>query len=153
MNYYLIANNINITNDIFDKIPKITDEDIIVTFNHCWPINNLSIDNYKNIYHFSRRSFNRSIPYSGLKIINEIKDKFRKIFLYPHPESVGGKHKNSVLDYIKSNTVLDTSEICHMPGFGKHNLTKEARKFLSARILWLRVLAARHQSAPSLAGP
>ncbi len=133
MNYYLIANNINITNDIFDKIPKITDEDIIVTFNHCWPINNLSIDNYKNKYHFSRRSFNRSIPYSGLQIISEIKDRFNKIFLYPHPEAISGKHKKPTVDYINSKTNLLISEISHMPGFGKHYLTKETRKFLSSR--------------------
>jgi len=132
MNYYLIANNPDIKLNTFNKIPHIAATDIVVTFNHCLPMNSLDINEY-SLYHFSRRSFNRKIPYSGLHIIDKIKDKFEKIFLYPHPDSIRQQQKKTVHDYIKNHTSFSLDEISHMPGFGQNKLTVETRKFLSQR--------------------
>jgi hypothetical protein len=135
MKYILFANNTDLKDNIVDYI-SINNDDIFVTFNHAWPINNLKIFNdFSNkIYHFSRRSFNKKIPYSGLQIIDKIKYKFDKIFLYPHPETIGSKQdKQKILNYINTKTSFSISDFCHMPGFNKNKITKEARLFLSER--------------------
>jgi hypothetical protein len=135
MKYILFANNTDLTDAVLDDI-RIDDNDIFVTFNHAWPVNNLkNFNNYPNkIYHFSRRSFNRKILYSGILIIDKIKEKFHKIFLYPHPDSLGSKQKKQeIKDFIKNNTTFDTKNFSHMINFGQSKNTKEARHFLSQR--------------------
>jgi hypothetical protein len=137
MKYLIFANNTNLiksdgNNSILNSLNK---EDIIVTLNHCLPLQTILYNiEHKNIYHFSRRSFNKKIPYSGLQIIDKIKHKFNKIFLYPHPEAIGSKqNKKKALNYINTETSFSISDFCHMPGFNKNQITKEARFFLSER--------------------
>jgi hypothetical protein len=133
MNYFLIANNNVLLKEPFYKIE---DNDIIVTFNHGRPLfeTNLLQKENKTIYHFCRRSFNKKIPYSGINQINSIKDKINKIFLYPHPESIGNKkQKEKIYNYITNNTNINISEISHMQNFGKNENTKRARQFLRER--------------------
>lgn len=137
MKYLLFANN----NDLIHFKHKyillnfLNPEDIIVTFNHCVPMDCIikTID-HKNIYHFSRRSFNMTPPYSGLHYIDDNKHLFKKIFLWPHPDSLGDDpDKQPIREYIKEKTSLQPNEIHHMPGFGNHILTKHAKDFLSTR--------------------
>ena len=135
MKYLLFANNKDLINFKYSYIllSFLNPEDIIVTFNHCLPLNTiLNKINHQNIYHFSRQSFNRQIPYSGLDIVDNNKNKFTKIFLWPHPESIGNKENTKkVREYLKSHISLQVSDICHMPGFGRHQLTEETKKFLA----------------------
>jgi hypothetical protein len=133
MNYFLIANNHLLSKNFYSNTQ---DGDIIVTFNHGWPLfeTNLLQQENKIIYHFCRRSFNRKIPYSGINKISNIKEKINKIFLYPHPESIGNKkQKEKVYNYITNNTNINISEISHMQNFGKNENTKRARQFLRER--------------------
>jgi len=125
-NYIIVANNKNIKNNFITNLSN----PIIITLNHAAILCENKIDN-NIIYHFSRRSFNKKIPYSGLKNIEQIKSKLEKLFLYPHPESIGNKkQKQKVINYINHNTSINISNISHMSGFGKHQYTKEARYFL-----------------------
>lgn len=137
MKYLIFANNkdLTISNQYKTILQFIDEEDIIITLNHCLPLNTIFADlKHENLYHFSRRSFNLKIPYSGLNIINANKDKFKKIFLYPHPESIGDSElKIKVMDYINNNTSFKITDIDHMPGFGKHSLTQQTHEFLEQR--------------------
>jgi hypothetical protein len=133
MNYFLIANNNLLSKNFYSNIEH---EDIIVTFNHGWPLfeTNLLQKENKTIYHFCRRSFNKEIPYSGINKINNIKEKIKKIFLYPHPESIENKEqKEKVYNYITNNTNINISEICSMQNFSKNENTKSVRRFLKER--------------------
>lgn len=135
MKYLIFANNNDLNNFTQqDLLLSFVDHnDIIITLNHCLPLNTiLNHINHNNIYHFSRQSFNRKIPYSGLHIVDTNKQKFNKIFLYPHPESIRDKEqKNTVITYINSKTSFKLSDFSHMPGYGKHSITQETRQFLS----------------------
>lgn len=132
MKYFLIANNSSIPTNFTSKIQK---EDIVVTFNHGWPLFETDLlDENRTIYHFCRRSFNKKIPYSGINKIDNIKDKIDKLFLYPHPDSIGNKkQKEKIYDYLTNNTNTKISETHHMHNFGKNTNTKETRKFLKQR--------------------
>jgi hypothetical protein len=144
MKYLLFANNNELNESACNNI-DLDLNDILVTFNHAWPINHLNI--FKNntdnkIYHFSRRSFNRKIPYSGLHIIDDLQNKFEKIFLYPHPNAIGSSlKKKEVLNYLKDKTNLSTQDIQHMPNFGSSANVKEARQFLSQHFNKIRNLS------------
>lgn len=129
MKYFIFANNKKLNNDL--DIP-ISPDDIIVTMNHGLLLENI-LQKYTNIniYHFSRRSFNKTIPYSGLHIIDQNKHKFQKIFLYPHPLSIGDKkQKKEILQYIQNNTSFQPTDFCHMSGFGSNHNTIRTRRFL-----------------------
>lgn len=132
MKYLIFANNNKFCyHNILLNFLNITDT--IITLNHCLPLDAiLSSFNHYNIYHFSRRSFNKTIPYSGLHIIDKNKSKFKKIFLYPHPESIHNKsQKQKTFNYIINKTSFNISDFSHMSDFGKNPITKEARQFLS----------------------
>jgi len=132
MKYILVANNKAIDKTFYKSIENTND--IILTFNHGWPLFNTQLLLQNNqIYHFCRRSFNRKIPYSGLVYINKIKHRLQKIFLYPHPESIGNKEqKNKVFKYIKEHTSLKIKEIQHMHNFGKNPNTQKTKQFLKS---------------------
>jgi hypothetical protein len=135
MKYLLFANNLEITDDALNNI-TLNDNDILVTFNHAYSIEKLNIfkSNKNKIYHFSRRSFNRKILYSGILTIDLIKNRFNKIFLYPHPESIGSKQqKEKVLAFIKNNTTFNVGNFSHMRNFSSSHNVRETKKFLSQR--------------------
>jgi hypothetical protein len=133
MNYIIFANNNTIKN--YDILNLINNDTILVTLNHGLPLEQILSYNLKiKIYHFLRRSFDKKIPYSGLNIANNYKDKLDKLFLYPHPSSVSDPNiKHKIFSYIKNHTSLDIKNINHMIGFNDHKYTKEARSFLSKR--------------------
>jgi hypothetical protein len=137
MKYFIFANNNDLNNFTQQDLllSFVDQDDIIITMNHCLPLNILLNNFYhNNIYHFCRQSFNRKIPYSGLHIIDTNKQKFSKIFMYPHPESIKDQNqKNTVITYIKDKTSFNISDFYHMPGYGKHPITKQTRQFLSER--------------------
>jgi len=131
MKYFLFANNKSIhDNNYYDIILNFyNSDDIIVTFNHCLPLKHILQDPVKrNIIHFSRNSFTRPIPYSGLHILDIHKDVFQKIFLWPHPDSIpNAELKVKVLEYLKTQTNFKTSDISHMPGYSTHQSTRDLR--------------------------
>lgn len=136
--YLLLANNQKLLNFSYWELLNVllNPQDIIVTFNHCLPKNYLFplLHQDQKIYHFSRQSFNREVPYSGLHIIDEIQDRFDKLYLWPHPETIGNKENSEKANnYIKEHTSLDTSKVSHMAGNHGHKLSKEARQFLRER--------------------
>lgn len=136
--YILFANN-NIFKHFryWDLIQTlINPQDIIVTFNHCLPKNYLFplLHKDQKIYHFSRQSFNREVPYSGLHIIDQIQDRFDKLYLWPHPDTLKNRENGKkTLEYLKEKTSLDISKISHMTGNHNHQLNKQARQFLRER--------------------
>jgi len=136
--YLLFANNNKLLNFKYSNLLSLllNPQDIIVTFNHCLPKNILfpHLSKDQKIYHFSRQSFNRAIPYSGLHIIDEIKDRFDKLFLWPHPSTIGNKENSEKANkYIKEKTSLDINKISHMTGNYGHQINKDARQFLKER--------------------
>jgi hypothetical protein len=143
MKYFIFANNEDLK--LYDPINLfnfIYPEDIIITLNHGLPHNTIfknTSDMYldrlsrQKMYHFCRRSFNKKIPYSGIKVIDAIKSKFEKIFLYPHPKSIGDiSTKTKINNFISEETSLNIEEISHMSGFASGYHSKRARKFLSS---------------------
>lgn len=129
MKYFIFANNKDLSDTL--DIP-ISADDIAVTMNHCLPLENI-LQKYTNIntYHFSRRSFNKTIPYSGLHIIDQNRHKFQKIFLYPHPLSIGNKkQKKEILQYIQQNTSFKANDFYHMHGFASNENTIKTRQLL-----------------------
>lgn len=136
--YILFANNAKLlTFNGWSLIAALVNpQDIIVTFNHCLPKNLLFplLNKDQKIYHFSRQSFNREVPYSGLHTIDKIQDRFDKLFLWPHPNVLNKKeHDQTTLKYLKEKTSLDISKISHMTGNHNHQLSRETRQFLRER--------------------
>ena len=136
--YLLFANNNKLLNFQYSNLLSLllNPQDIIVTFNHCLPKNILfpHLSKDQKIYHFSRQSFNRAIPYSGVHIIDEIQDRFDKLYLWPHPENIGNQENSEKANkYLKEKTTLDLSKIQHMTGNHNHQLTQQARQFLKKR--------------------
>lgn len=135
--YILFANNNKLLNFRYSNLLSLllNPQDIIVTFNHCLPKNIIFPHLSKNqkIYHFSRQSFNREVPYSGLHIIDEIQDKFDRLFLWPHPSTIDKDKKEKINQYIKEKTNINIEKLEHMPGNHNHPLSKQARQFLKER--------------------
>jgi len=137
MKYVIFANNKKLKEykqiDVIGKF--IHEEDIIVTCNHCLPMDYLlDKTECKRIYHFSRCAFNTKIPYSGLPIINANKKIFTRIYCWPHPDVISNKeNKKKAMDYIKSETSFVTSDFSHMRGFGTHQTTIDAKEFMKKR--------------------
>lgn len=132
MKYFLIANNSLLSKNFYSKIHE---KDIVVAFNHGWPLFETDLlEQNKIIYHFCRRSFNKKILYSGINKIDSIKDKINKLFLYPHPDSIGNNsQKEKVYSYITNNTNIKIAETHHMYNFGKSINTIKTREFLTQR--------------------
>jgi hypothetical protein len=144
MKYFIFANNKDLEKyNPTNLLNFIYPEDIIITLNHGLPHStifknapNIQIDrlNKQSMYHFSRRSFNRKVPYSGIKVIDPLKSKFKKIFLYPHPESIGDINTRAkITNFISEETSFSIEEISHMSGFSSGHHSKRARKFLSSK--------------------
>ena len=137
--YILFANNNKLLNFKYSNLLSLllNPQDIIITFNHCLPKNIIfpHLPKYQKIYHFSRQSFNREVPYSGLHIIDEIQDRFDKLFLWPHPTTITEKEekKEKINNYLKEKTTLDLNKIQHMNGNHSHTLTQQGRQFLRER--------------------
>lgn len=132
MNYFLTANNGSLSKDFCYRVEN---NNIVITFNHGWPLFETDLlEQNKIIYHFCRRSFNKKILYSGINKIDNIKDKINKLFLYPHPDSIGNKdQKEKIYNYIINNTNIKIAEIYHMHDFGKSINTIQTREFLRQR--------------------
>lgn len=137
MKYVIFANNTKIKEyKQLDVIAKfIHKEDIIVTCNHCLPMDYLfAKTECKTIYHISRCAFNTKIPYSGLPIINANKKIFDRIYCWPHPDVISDRdNKAKALNYIQEHTSFVTSDFSHMKGFAAHQITKDVKNFLSKR--------------------
>lgn len=137
MKYVIFANNTKLKEyrqiDVIAKF--IHKEDIIVTCNHCLPMNYLlEHTECKTIWHFSRCAFNTKIPYSGINLIDANKKVFERIYCWPHPDVIADKeNKEKVLKYLEEQTSFVTSDFSHMKGFAAHQITKDAKKFLGSR--------------------
>lgn len=133
MRYLLFANNNAINHYSSPDFLSLQNDDILITMNHCAPIDFiLKLELQNAVYHFCRRSFNKKIPYSGLHVADKFQKRFSKIYLWPHPESIKNENeKNIAISYISQHTTLSINNIEHMSGNGSSDKTKNIKTFLS----------------------
>jgi len=137
MKYVIFANNAKLKEykqlDVIGKF--IYKEDVIVTCNHCLPMNYVfDKTECTTIWHISRCAFNTNIPYSGINIIDAHKKIFSRIYCWPHPDVISDQgNKKKTMDYLSQKTSFVTSDFSHMKGFSSHQTVKDVKAFLGAR--------------------
>lgn len=129
MNVYLIGNNSNLKNEKIDSL-KLNSNDIVVLFNHQYPLKWDKIKKHKNKLVFLRYTTWSGKKYSGYEIA--IKNEYNKIIFLGNKEFYENfKSNNTEYFYIiPTNYTIDKSPTS---GFMAFNYIKN--KYPSANII------------------
>jgi hypothetical protein len=117
MRYILVANNLNID----EEINKLEEEegDNLVLFNFLQPFNKYQkLQLFKNITVFSRKRSSRTTPlssvYAGLEEIKKNENKFKRIIFHKSPDSYAGNLKNACFESLKYFGFLDSPKTSYI---------------------------------------
>jgi hypothetical protein len=104
MKFFLIANNVNLTNEIIDNL-DIKYDDYIILFNHQFPMKYTRISNHKNKIIFIRTKINNSEEFNGIEQLKQNYKEFEKIYI------VCGIYKNYSSSIISIKNKLNDDNV------------------------------------------
>jgi hypothetical protein len=81
MKYFLIANNVNLTNKIINSL-DIKHDDYIILFNHQFPMKYSRISNHKNKILFIRNNRKNTEDFNGIEQLKQNYKEFEKIYAF-----------------------------------------------------------------------
>jgi len=87
MKYYIIANNIELTQESIDKL-ELDGENLLVLFNYLWPLRFQEVLDYDNKICISRKTAERKHgkeAYANIKQLKQDQELFKKIYFHTHP--------------------------------------------------------------------
>lgn len=123
MNYYLIANNRNISQQTLKNITQ-EENSCLVLYNFLYPVNIYpQLLKHKNIIYISRQissfleNYKRNIqnifPYAGMLLAKKYERFFKKIIFHTHPNYLGESRKKLYQSFINQMN-FDTKKLAMM---------------------------------------
>jgi len=110
MKFFLISNNVHLTNEIIDNL-DIKYDDYIILFNHQFPMKYSRISNHKNKIIFIRSKRNNSKEFNGIEQLKQNYKEFEEIYI------VDKIYENfsSSISIIKNKLNDDNVNLCQLP--------------------------------------
>jgi hypothetical protein len=110
MKFFLIANNVHLTNEIIDNL-DIKYDDYIILFNHQFPIKYSRISNHKNKIIFIRIKRNNSKEFNGIEQLKQNYKEFEEIYIV---DNIYENYSSSI-SIIKNKLNDDNVNLCQLP--------------------------------------